>query len=756
MDSIEEKLEYLGLKLSRIPKSLKEFEPLEFRIPKFYDDKQHRQYRYVSVKDIQILLSPTNRLDSLEEKYKKSSPLPDYLDSKNEENLLKHTTFLKMLKEVEISEIEKIEKEQENLNRKIPFKVKYESNYLWQIYYSENTDKYFMIVPTEDTDYSTFFYLIKKKLSKNKNEKIFVPIRNVSYSTNYLKKSEFEDIINYLWLFTKDWPFIYEVYDKNDELSIHIVGKTNVYGNIKSLYKVELDNKNKANQFYKLLKALFILQTDLPHYFNFKTNIDNSGELSFCFEDSKMEYSKMTKWISERYEVGEKEREKIQNLIEANINKLEILKEEVALQEIEYLAKEKQISTFLECKKSFFGKVKYYFKYSKKNSKVKLTETVDKEDKHKVKLKKRYKDEIEEEKKDKYTIEELIELYKKYEKEEEKLKNTIMDINALKLKKKNMKRKIENAKMYIEEIDKHKKSIFEFWKYSNKDEVSALAEGEEEESNLVKKITKIFDYNEDFENFGNIMDKLQRKKLSKDEKDSIYITTTDVLEILNKVKNNEVKPKEIQNSLRELKKQEKEEKVLTENEEFDIFGGLPKDSTKVSNLASKKHREVPKDKFYILDINKDTKNLEYKLTLEKIIENVKKALSKVVLSEDMPVYKAISETQFNKNDINVFNINPENEINEILKSSDSTINFYKINLKRGINAISFTNCIFYDNENKTLPIGQELSTKILVDFSKLEINLKNEIFINIVENKDDFSEIKIRTINVLEYEIEEE
>ena len=360
MDSIEEKLEYLGLKLSRIPKSLKEFEPLEFRIPKFYDDKQHRQYRYVSVKDIQILLSPTNRLDSLEEKYKKSSPLPDYLDSKNEENLLKHTTFLKMLKEVEISEIEKIEKEQENLNRKIPFKVKYESNYLWQIYYSENTDKYFMIVPTEDTDYSTFFYLIKKKLSKNKNEKIFVPIRNVSYSTNYLKKSEFEDIINYLWLFTKDWPFIYEVYDKNDELSIHIVGKTNVYGNIKSLYKVELDNKNKANQFYKLLKALFILQTDLPHYFNFKTNIDNSGELSFCFEDSKMEYSKMTKWISERYEVGEKEREKIQNLIEANINKLEILKEEVALQEIEYLAKEKQISTFLECKKSFFGKVKYY------------------------------------------------------------------------------------------------------------------------------------------------------------------------------------------------------------------------------------------------------------------------------------------------------------------------------------------------------------------------------------------------------------
>ena len=755
MNTIEEKLKYLGINLSRIPKSLKEFEPLEFRIPKFYDDKQHRQYRYVSVKDVQILLSPTNRLDSLEEKYKKSSPLPDYLDSKSEENLMKHTTFLKMLKEVEIDEIEKIEKEQENLNKKIPFKVKYESNYLWQIYYSENTDKYFMIVTTEDTDYSTFFYLVKKKLSKKKNEKIFVPIRNVSYSSNYLKKSEFEDIINYLWLFTKDWPFIYEVYNKENELSIHIVGQTNVFEDIKSLYKVELDNKNKTNQFYKLLKALFILQTDLPHYFTFKTNIDNSGKINFFFENTKMEYTKLSKWINERYEAGIIERKKIQELIEININKLEALKEEVALQEIEYLAKEKQISTFLECKKSFFGKVKYFFKYSKKNSKAKLTDTTDNEEhRHKVKLKKRYKEEITEDKKENYTIEELIELYKKYEKEEEKFKNTIMDINALKLKKKNMKRKIENAKMYIDEIDKHKKSIFEFWKYSNKDEVSALTEGEEEENKLEKKITKVFDYKEDFENFGTMMDLVQRKKLSKDEKDSIYITTTNVLEVLNKIKNNDVKPKEIQNSLRDLKKQQKEEKVLAENEEFDIFGGFSNDNTKVSKLASKKHREVKKDMFFILDINKNTKSLGYKLNLEKIVENVKNGLSKVVVSEDIPVYKANLNPELDKDSFNVFNINPENEINEILKNSDSTIYFYKINLKRGMKAISFTNCIFYDNENKTLPVGQEISTKILVDISNVEINLKDEFLFNIVEIKDDFSEIKVRTINILEYEAE--
>ena len=52
-----------------------------------------------------------------------------------------------------------------------------------------------------------------------------------------------------------------------------------------------------------------------------------------------------------------------------------------------------------------------------------------------------------------------------------------MDINALKLKNLNLTKKIENATAFIEEIDSHKKSIFEFWKYSNKDEVQALQKG---------------------------------------------------------------------------------------------------------------------------------------------------------------------------------------------------------------------------------------------------------------------------------------
>lgn len=755
-NSIKEKLEYIGLDLENIPEELKEYKPLEFRIPKFYEEKQYKQYRYIPVKHIQILLSPTNRLDEISEKYKQAKPLAQYLDGENEENILKYTTFLSMLKQFKIDEVEEIEKEQTSLSKKIPFKVKYENNYLWQIYYSENTNQYFMLVPTEDSDYSTFFFLIKKKLEKKKNEKIFVPIRNVEYSNKYLKKSEFEDIENYLWLFTKDWPLIYEVYDKRNKLCIHIVGETEVYHKIKSPYKIKLNTQEDANQLYKLLKAMFILQTELPHYFHFKTNINKNGELEFYLEDEKIEYIDIAEWISNQYHLGEEKQKVAEDLIEENKLKLEKLKVEIAAQEIEYLAKEKQISTFLECKKSFFGKFKYYFKYSKKNNKnkVKKEENINES---KIEIHHEENEELPKKKRKKqnYTIEELVELYKVIELKENELKNVIMDINSLKLKNKNMQKKIENATAFIEEIDSHKKSIFEFWKYSNKDEMATLPEGEAEEVNIIKKITRVFDYEEDLENFGKKMDKIQRKNLSKDETDSVYITSTNLLEIINKIKINEFQPKDIETTLKEIKKEAIQEKSLSENEEFDIFGGIIQDSTKVSKIKNKKHRELAKDKFNILEINKNTKQIGFKLSLEKIIANLKTAMNKVVVPEEIPVYKAIGENNLDDRKINIFDINPEKEIQEAIKKENNKINFYKIDLKEGSNAISYTNCIFYDNQNKTLPVGQDLSTKILVDISKLQLDLKNKTSFKMVEfenEKDDFSEINIKTVTVFEYD----
>ena len=759
-DELTEKLEYIGLDLENIPDEIIKYKPLKYKAPKIFNEKQqYKQYKFIPVEDIQIMLTPTNRMDDLQEKYKKAKPIGVYLDNKTEENIPYHATFLNMLKQVRIEEIKEIEKEQKRLSEKLPFKIKFERNYLWQIYYSEITNKYFMLVPTEDSDYSTFFYLLKRKIENIKDDKVFVPISSLNYSEKYFTKSEINDIENYLWLFTKDWPLIYEVYDKQNRFSMQIVGETNVFEEIKSLYKITLKTTNQAMQFYKLLKAMCILQTEVPNYYNFSTNINKAGGIDFYSNDQKLEYMTLPTFLKNEYMSAEEK--KVQTDIKNKDAKerLEKLKSLISNQEMEYIEKEKQISTFLECKKTFFGKFKYYFKYNKKSRKNRIKSENNISIKEIEKEKKTPKIEIDNKKwKKNYTIEELVEKCKELEEYETELKNTIMDINAFKLKSKNLAKKIENATLYIQEIDKHKKSIFEFWKYSNKDEIEQLPEGEEEEINIIKKITKVFNYKEDLEEFGKKLDIEQRKILSKEELDSCYIATTELLEILNKLKTNAVLPKDVEISLRTLKKHEQEEKNLSVQEDFDIFGGMVEDSRKIRKIGNQRHREVKKDKYNVLEINQTTKTLGYKLTLEKVLNNIKKALEKNKIKEQIPVYKAMCDEKIKRNTLQLVNINPEEEIQNLLKSDAEKLYLYKINLTEETNAIGITNSCLYDNQNKTLPIGMDLSTKCLIDIGKLPLVLKRKSTFRIIdlENKDDFADTKIKNICLLEYELDEE
>ena len=128
----------------------------------------------------------------------------------------------------------------------------------------------------------------------------------------------------------------------------------------------------------------------------------------------------------------------------------------------------------------------------------------------------------------------------------------------------------------------------------------------------------------------------------------------------------------------------------------------------------------------------------------------------MVIIDDLPVYKILDNEKIDIKNMNIFNINPENEIYENIKNNVNKFHFYKINLKRGINGISYTNIIFYDNQNKTLPIGQDVSTKILVDLSKIDLKLINRTSFKMAEienEKDDFSKVNVKTFYVFEYDV---
>ncbi len=753
---LTKKLEYIGLNLKEIPESLKLIEDLQFKPNVGFDEKKYRQYRFVSPKEIEILLSPTNRLDDVKDKYAKASPLISYLLPNNEEDKEKNETFLRMLKEVKIEEIENIEKEQQEINKKIPFKVRYPGNYLWQIYYSSQSQKYFMIVPTEDKDYSTFFYVLKKQIEKKKAGKVFVPISNADYTKELLNKTEIQSLENYLWLFTKDWPSIYEVYDKNEKASLQIVGQTEVYGKIKSEYKVKLSNKIESTKFFKLVKALFILASELPSYYQIDTQIDKQGSLEFHYQDKLLQYDELSDWVNDEYKKL-LEIEKTANKENFELKgKLEKLKRQSESLEKEYLAKEKQISTFLECKKSFFGKVKYYFKYSGKKARQKEENIVEGRIKQENNIEPQI-EEIKETIKKQYTLDELLELGKKANEKETEVKNARLDINALKLKNVNLVKKIENATAYIQEIDSHKKSIFEFWKYSNKDEVQTLQEGEEEQVN-VKTHSKVFDYEEDFDEFGKNMDEIQRKILTKEELDSLYLATTEQIKIMNKLKTNTVEPKELEQSLRKIKTDLKNEKDMTEEDVIDIFGSLAEDTRKVTKLANKTHREQPKNKYSILRISKETQAVDYKVALNHQIIVMMDALKKNKLDQEISGYKWTEEDEtINPNALNVFNLNPEKEIEKALKETESTkINLYKVNLGQNINAIAFSNCVYYDNQNKTLPVGMDKDTRIIANILDTDLKLESKKIVRVgmlEDEKDEASKLIIKTINILEYTV---
>lgn len=225
---IQEKLEYLGLDLDNVPNVLLKNIDTEIRAARNYEEKKYKVYKYVPISQIKILLTKTNRLNSLQEKSKMASPLSTYLKPEGEEGILKHTIFLKMLREMKINDIEKIEEEQKRLNKGIPFKIKYKENYLWQIYYSEYTKTYYMLVPIEDLDYACLFYLIKQQIQYEEtgvDKTIFVPISHLDYSKRYFSKAQVQDIEKYLWQFTKEWPLVYEVYDKKGQMTFQIVRK---------------------------------------------------------------------------------------------------------------------------------------------------------------------------------------------------------------------------------------------------------------------------------------------------------------------------------------------------------------------------------------------------------------------------------------------------------------------------------------------------------------------------------------------------
>lgn len=728
---LETKLDFLGLDLDKVPEFLKDFSPLNFNTSRLNNDKDHRVYRYVPIDEIEILVTPCLRSDDIKKKYSEAVPLGRFFNPKgDEDDIERYATLLKIISSISVSDIENITLLQKSLEKIEPFKVKYNKDHLWQIYYSPSTNKYFMLVCTKEETFSEFLYLLKKKIEYNSKKtktvpSIFVPINYVNYSEEFLNRDEIGNVESYLWLFTKNWPLIFEVYDKKDNMSLQIVGDTYVYNNVKSSYKVTLTDKEEALKFYKLLKALFILQTEIKTRFVFETKIDSKNGLEFYFENYRVTYENLEDFIKIQYKIAKTDISEVKDKCEKLEEKLENLKDKAKEKEEEYLEKQKEISTYLEYKKTFFGKVKYFFKSNKK-SKIK--------DEQEVKEKKQSKTiEIEptiSQMDDKrfYTIEDVVVIYSVKDKTDKKQKDLEQDIKALQLKLENLNSKVRNAELYIEEIDKHKKSIFEFWKFANKDEKLSLEMGNEDSNKNEKTIIKkAFDFEMDFETMGVSVDKIQRVKLSKEETDSLYIASTELIEIINLLRSGKMDKQKMEAALTYLKDEFNKNRLYIESEVFDIFGNIDNDNRKIKYIGSRSHRESEKSKFRILNINKKIDVFDFTEKLLSILSYLEGAIPKMSSKYEMPLYKVVPITDnIHENDFSIFDINVESELENYTDSGEGAVNLIKVNFKENMPLLYYSNIIFFDNANQTLPEGMDLSSNVLLDCKKFNFTLVSQ------------------------------
>ncbi len=771
-NDLDKKLNYLNLDLENIPDEIIDYSPLNFNVSRLSNDKDHRVFKFVPIDKIDILITPCLRTDSLRDKYSKAMPLFKYiLPAENDDEIERYTSFLKMLNTVTIPEIETVATVQKELEKKEPFKVKYNKDNMWQIYYSEATGRYFMLVCAKETTFGEFFYLLKTKLEfitskKRVAPKIYVPINALNYSEEYLNRTEIADLENYLWLFTKEWALSFEVYDKTNKLSLQIVGETFVYEKVKSSYKVKLQTREEAIKFYKLLKALFIMQTEIKNHFSFETKIDSNNGLELYMNGKRLTYDMLTDFIKNEIESAVDKIKTQNEEIVAVEEKLKNINSNIKEKEDEYLIKQKEISTYLECKKTFIGKVKYFFKSPKSNKKVltdkeKLEEIKEElfENEEKSQIVKT--DAVESVIKEKkfYTIEDLVTIYSLLERAEKNCKNLNQDLKAATLKLENIISKVKNASLYIEEIDKHRKSIFDFWKFSNKDEKLSLEMGNEEEKEENKKVLqKVFDFQTEIDELGEKLDTLQRKKLSKEEMDSLFIAKTEVLDLINMLRENDLNKNLLEETLENLKEEFNNNRLYIDNETFDIFGNVEDDNRKLKYIGSKGHRENEKSKFKILNINKKIDVFDFTEKLQTIITYLEGAIPKMSAEYDFSLYKVSQITEkVKEQSFDVYDISVENALTEYKDDGEGALNLIKLNYKAGLPLLYYTNIIFYDNNNQTLPIGMNLSTSVFLDCKKLKFKLvqKNKFRTNkYFTESNNLVLPKSKDVFVYEYDVE--
>ena len=731
----EKKLEYIGLNLKKIPNVLKKDKIVECNLIKEYRDITYKVYKYIDVNDIQIFITSENVFANVQKKCKSAKPIEEYLKDES----LKQK-FIQIVENVDLEKIKELENEQNKFDISYPYSISYKNALKWRVYYSKTSRKYFMLVSCTDKDTEAMFLLLRKQIQAEKEKvaiKIYVPIANEGFSENFLSNVQVSEIENNLWYITKRWPMTYEVVDIYGHRSMHIIGKTYVYQNVQSNYKILIKDQKEAIEKYELLKEIFLIVSNIKDEYNFTVKIDENGLFQIFLKDQEITLDNMNVFLNNQ---PEEKIDKIKSCLEKHDEtetKLKDAKDELENKTEEYNAKQKQIVMFLQCKKTFLGRFKYFFKSSKKHKKVNRISKIQKVELIEVNNE---EDKIYQ-KKDFYYIEDLLAICNILNKKTKSLNSKEQELKNCEDKIEILNQKIKNADLYISEIESHKKSIFEFWKFTNKDIPNELTEAEKQKENNKENLNKEFDYIQDIEKLEKQMDKLQMEKLSKNEMDIIFVAKDyiNVLDILCKKDIEQEDEDFLLNFLEEEKKYyEKEGK----NQNIIYY-----DATQNINIHTKNtNKNVMKDKYKILNFSSNITMEEFKESILKCKKILEKAYNKIKIPYGVPVYTILKNNKMHE--WSITNLNLEDEIiNEKLNNID----IIKYNIPKESSALFYTNHIVYVNDENN-KFRETVDKNVLINLNEFELSLKSKQKEKIGTLNNNYENI-VKTIKIYEYDL---
>ena len=109
-----------------------------------------------------------------------------------------------------------------------------------------------------------------------------------------------------------------------------------------------------------------------------------------------------------------------------------------------------------------------------------------------------------------------------------------------------------------------------------------------------------------------------------------------------------------------------------------------------------------------------------------------------------------SDEKLNTKNLEIFNIDPKNAIQKSIATNK--INLYKVSLPEDIKIAYYSNILYYDNYNNTLPDGMNVTDEVLFDMSLNKVELKRQKIFRINQDINEMIS-KPKIVCVYEYEI---